>query len=239
MRVSSEPAFVLHARDYGETSLLVELFTPNYGRVSAIAKGARKARSRYGGTINMFQRFLIGWSGRTELVTLTNHETVSGPLALSGKAIYCGFYLNELILKLLHRYDAHPELFDRYCQTLDELENSYDESVLRIFEKYLLSEIGYALLLDHCVGENQPIEAQQLYQYIVDRGPVALGPNEKAAGGIEISGKSLIAFQEESMNDELVKKEVKKLTRSVINYHLSGKPLNSRKLFSTVSAKSK
>lgn len=237
MRVSKEPAYVLHARDYGETSLLVELFTPNYGRVGAIAKGARKTRSRYGGTISMFQDFLVSWSGRTDLVTLTNYETVSGPLALSGKAIYCGFYLNELIFKLLHRYDAHPALFDGYRQALQRMETDDDEAVLRVFEKHLLSEIGYALLLDHCAGEGKPIDSQVYYQYIIDRGPVVLGKNENATSGIKISGRALIAFREESMVDEEVKKEIKNLTRSVINFHLSGKPLHSRKLFTATPAK--
>ena len=149
MRVSLQPAFVLHARPWRETSLIVETLTQHFGRIALIAKGARRPRSAVRGLLMAFQPLTLSWFGKRELRTLKNAEWQGGQPLLAGPALMCGFYLNELILKLLPRDDPHPQLFLQYQQTLKELAEGAAQAVtLRRFEKRLMQELGYALLLE-------------------------------------------------------------------------------------------
>ncbi|MGB1447506.1 MAG: DNA repair protein RecO, partial [Arenicellales bacterium] len=141
VRVKGEPGFVLHWRPYSESSLLLELYSRSYGRITAIAKGARGKKSPYRGTLRPFALITLGWSGKGEVKTLTQGEWAGPGAALAGSGLFCGFYLNELLIKFLHRYDPHERLFDRYWQCIHELLNEGDqECALRYFEKVLLEE---------------------------------------------------------------------------------------------------
>src|SRR3990172_6079289 len=112
MRIHQQPAFILHHRDYSETSLLLEVLTVRHGRLGLIAKGARRANSRMRGILKPFQRLLIVWSGKGELAVLTSAEVENTAITPEGQALYCGFYMNEILLRLLHRHDPHEGLFE-------------------------------------------------------------------------------------------------------------------------------
>ncbi len=122
MRISEQPAYVLHHYSYGETSLLLEVFTRDFGRLGILAKGARRARPRARVPLEPFQRLLIGWSGKGELPALTSVDLDDDPIFLSGEALYCGFYMNELLFRMLHRHDPHENLFVVYQSSLRALQ---------------------------------------------------------------------------------------------------------------------
>jgi DNA repair protein RecO (recombination protein O) len=238
MRFQQQPAFILHQRDYSETSLLLEVFAANHGRIGLIAKGARRASSRLRGVLKPFQRLLIGWSGKGELAVLTAAEMDGPGRELEGPALYCGFYMNEVLIRLLHRHDPHGALFEAYQAALSRLRaDGFNEPVLRIFEKNLLRELGYGLVLDHDIGDRTPIDAAAMYDYVLDRGPVRLAhpdlnlPTE----GVRIRGASLVALARESLDDSATLRDAKTLMRAALARHLGDRPLHSRKLFRRVA----
>ncbi len=237
MRVNLQRAFVLHHRSYSESSLLLETFTADHGRVGLIAKGARRPGSRLRGVLKPFQPLLLGWSGRGDLATLTGAETDGASAEITGAALYCGFYLNELLLRLLHRDDPHQSLFEYYRATLFALCNQgSNEAILRVFEKHLLRELGYGLILDREISDNERIRTDATYEYVLDRGPRRLASPESPvhAQGIRIQGASLIALAEETLHYPDVLREVKVLMRAVLEMHLGPKPLHSRRLFERI-----
>src|SRR5512142_3117405 len=159
-KIESEPAFVLHSYPFRETSLVLEVFSRQHGRVPLVARGARRPRSALRGLLMGFQPLLLSWFGKHELRTLHSAEWQGGQPQLQGTALMCGFYLNELLLNLTARDDPHEHLFDYYRQTLQRLVHEEDHAAtLRCFEKHLLQELGYALLLEHEASSNAPIEA--------------------------------------------------------------------------------
>ena len=162
-RISLQPAFILHSRHYGDTSLIVDVFARDLGRVSVLAKGYRKKTNR---GLQPYTKLLLSWSGRSEMKTLTGVETSSTPTQLTGKQLYAALYVNEILLRLLPKMDAHPQLFDYYQHTLAQLAASNDvEPQLRGFEYQLLSELGYGLnFYNDATGEI--IERQKYYRYI-------------------------------------------------------------------------
>ncbi|HEC13890.1 MAG TPA: DNA repair protein RecO [Acidiferrobacteraceae bacterium] len=235
MRVEQQSAFVLQARDYRETSLLLEVFTREHGRLGLIAKGAKRAKSPFRGLLAPFQPLRIGWSGKGELGVVTGVEAVSSTLPLAGDRIFFAFYLNELVLRLLHRHDAHQKLFDDYCLSLEGLlVDSGWESILRIFEKRLLAELGYALLLDKTGVRDGELDADTLYRYIPDQGPVPV--NGQESQGILLHGSTLKALAAESLQDDESLREAKQLMRSILGIYLNGKPLHSRRLYQQIIA---
>lgn len=235
MRVLQQPACIVHRHDYSESSLLLELFTRDFGRVGVIAKGARRHKSGARGLLNPFSPLLLSWTGRGELGVLTETETNGLPVVLSGEALYCGFYINELLLRLLHRHDAHEALFEGYQNCLNALQTGQsNDAALRIFEALLLQEIGYGLVLDRDTVDNMPIHADWRYEYIADSGPRRLQSGVDAQQGIEIQGASLLALVNGKLGEPHILKDLKRLTRFVLERHLGGRPLNSRKLMQSV-----
>jgi DNA repair protein RecO (recombination protein O) len=153
MRVEQQPAFVLHARPWRETSLIVEAFTRNFGRVALLARGARRPRSAMRGVLLSFHPLRLGWSASAELGNLISAEWSGALQPLSGRGLMCGFYLNELLLRLLLLVDSHEALFDAYAAALARLSesgaaSSEQSAVLRGFERRMLAELGYAPVLD-------------------------------------------------------------------------------------------
>jgi len=227
-RFQLEPAYILHSRSFRETSLIVEAFTREHGRVALVARGAKSARSRWRNILQPFRPLLLGWSQKSDLGTLTAADQVASPPALQGQSLYCGLYLNELLMRLLHRGDPHAEVFERYRHVLSELASEAPpQPLLRVFEKHLLEAIGYALLLDREYKNGADILPQNWYEYQPDRGPVpGAGP-----GKGRISGAALLSLHAEDLQVEYLS-ELRMLMRSVIGYHLGGKPLVSPSLFS-------
>jgi len=237
MRVHNQRAFVLHQRDYTETSLLLEVFTSQHGRIGLIAKGARRTGSRSRGVLKPFQPLLIGWSGKGDLGMLTSAEADGQDCNLTGSILYCGFYLNELLLRLLHRHDPHEKLFSAYQDTLLRLrDDNSKEAVLRIFEKHLLRELGYGLVLDRDIHSSHPIDSSALYDYVLDRGPIRWMHPElnRSPEGVLLRGSSLVALRQEELAEPSALRETKALMRAVLSRHLGDRPLHSRKLFQRV-----
>ncbi len=233
MRVLSQAAFVLHARPYRETSLILEIFSHDHGRLGAIAKGARNPKSRQRALLLPFTPLLLSWSGKGELALLTGVEAVGPARELSGQNRYAAYYLNELILRLLHRHDAHPELFDCYAATLAKLHD--DDSIqdgLRIFEKRLLAGIGYAMILDHDTVSGQPLEPERLYQYLPERGP-ELSTNNRMTGHC-LLGRSMLELDREHFSSARSRHEARRLTRFLIDKQTVERSLRSRQVFHQV-----
>src|SRR5215472_8793750 len=171
-RRDDQPSFVLHTYPYRETSVIVEALSAAYGRVGLVARGAKRSRSELRGVLQAFQPLALSWAGGGELKTLIRAEWRGGVPLVSGSALLCGFYLNELLLKLLPREDPHPRLFDDYEGALRRLASGEPQApVLRGFEVRLLAEMGYAMPLTHEADTGQPIDPHALYYYAFDRGP--------------------------------------------------------------------
>lgn len=230
MRVTKQPGFVVHTRPCSETSLYVDLFSREYGRLTTIAKGARRQKSKFRGALLPFRLLSTGWTGKGEIPVLTLAEPAGLWTEMRGQSILCGFYVNELVIKLLHRYDAHPGLFDYYAETMALLRRGdAHESILRLFEKRLLGELGYAMNLEHEADRRSEILPDRRYRYIPHLGPV---PEDSARkGGIPISGSTLHALRDEFLAEARDLKESKRLMRAMISHQLENRPLFSRKLF--------
>ena len=193
-RVEDQPAFILHSHPFRETSLLLEVFSRNHGRLAMVARGARRPRSVLRGVLMNFQPLRLSWFGKGEVRTLHAAEWQGGQPQLQGTALLCGFYLNELLLNLTARDDPHESLFDYYQYTLQRLAHESDHAgTLRNFEKHLLQELGYALLLDQEAGGGRPVEPDGRYRYVIERGVLRDGPD--APEGVALAGKTLYVVQ--------------------------------------------
>ncbi len=228
----NQPAFVLHTYAYRETSLIVEALTQHAGRVALLAKGARRPRSAVRGLLMAFQPLTISWFGKRELRTLKNAEWQGGQRPLAGSALMCGFYLNELLLKLLPRDDPHPQLFLYYQQTLKELGEGEPQVVaLRRFEKRLMQELGYALLLQEEAGNARPIEPEVAYCYDLEHGPNRLGGDRPATqNSVQLRGKTLLDLAQDNYSDPVTLAQAKQLMRALISHQLGSENLQTRQL---------
>ena len=228
MRLVLQPAFVLHRRPYRNTSLLLDVLTPEQGRIGLVARGVRTARSRLQGLLQPFQPLLLSGSGNGDLLGLTAAEEAGVPIPLPSTRWLSGLYVNELLLRLVQRHDPHPGLFAAYQTVLETLAGTgAEQAALRIFEKCLLAEIGYGLLLDTEAHTGAPIVPESVYRYVLDQGPCHATQSET---GILISGKSLLALRQETFPEPAVLQEAKRLTRAAIGVHLQGRPLKTREL---------
>jgi DNA repair protein RecO (recombination protein O) len=226
---SNQSVYVLHTYPFKETSLVVELFTRDHGRVAMVAKGARRPRSAMRGMLQSFQSLLGTWSGKAELKTLHSLEWHAGLLLLQGEALMCGFYLNELLLRLLPREDPHEALFDYYSLTLKTLSSSTEYATkLRRFELKMLQEMGYAVpLLQDAQG--QDIQPELNYRYLVEVG--AVPAHQRAVqNGVQLQGKTLIDMAQDSYDDAKTKSQSKQLMRMLLSHYLGDKPLHTRQL---------
>lgn len=222
-------AYLLHRRPYRETSLLIEAFTASAGRIALIAKGARAGRKGHAAILQPFQPLLISWTLRGEVGTLTAVEPREQRVTLSGTALFSGFYLNELLMRLLARNDPHPELFDSYEKTLHLLsEPTQAEWSLRLFERDLLESLGYGLLLEQSVDGRQ-IQPHINYCYHLEHGPAPVGAQERC---LQVSGATLLALASGEMPSEQARRDAKRLMRAALGLYLGNKPLQSRELFS-------
>jgi DNA repair protein RecO (recombination protein O) len=235
-RQDAQPAFVLHSYPFRETSLVVEVFTRDFGRIGVVARGARRPKSALRGVLLAFQPLLVSWSGKGELHTLIRAEWQGGYSPLKGLGLICGFYLNELLLKLLPRHDAHERLFDTYTETLRALTQlTSPAATLRTFEKNLLRDLGYAVTLDRDVETGRPIAAEMRYTYVVERGPVA-AEREGEQSGVELSGQTLLDMQSDDYSDAVTQQQSKALMRALINHHLGNQSLHTRQLLRDLQA---
>lgn len=225
----SREAFILHGYAYRETSLLLEVFTRGLGRVSMVARAARSPRSSLRGVLLAFQPLALSWFGKGEVRTLARAEWIGGQPLLRGEALLCGFYLNELLLRLLPREDPHDDLFARYHETLSRLaQQGGSPQALRSFERALLKELGYAMTLDRDGAGGGAIDAGKTYAYDPERGPI-----EAKGGGTEplVSGRTLLDMGRDDYADPQTQQQAKALMRALINHRLEYRPLKSRQIF--------
>jgi DNA repair protein RecO (recombination protein O) len=231
-KVDGQPAYVLHTYPFRETSLIVEVFSRDFGRMALLARGARRPRAAIRGLLMAFQPLEIGWAGKGEVLTLMKAEWQGGQPLLAGEALFCGYYLNELLMHLLPREDAHERLFACYAEMLARLGadpgGKVREADLRSFEKALLQELGYGLTLNHD-SDGKAIIAAAYYTYRMEQGPVRLEHAEAAAQ--VVSGKTLLDLAAEDFADPRSRSEAKQLMRTLMAYYLAGKELETRKIF--------
>ncbi len=228
--------YVLHRRDYSNSSLLLELFSRLYGRLPAIAKGARRKNNPAAALLQPFKSLSLTLTGRGEVKTVGKIEDTGGQSGLQGKALYCGLYLNELLTRLLEREDPHERLFDHYRAALRELSRAQDLApLLRRFELRLLEETGYAMVLDREGESGGALDPLGRYDYDPERGPVE---RLSGSGGFSVSGATLLGLAGERELDTGQAREARELMRRVLAHHLGGRPLKSRELFIQLFAKS-
>jgi DNA repair protein RecO (recombination protein O) len=226
-RADQEPAFVLHSYPYKETSLIVEAFSRRHGRVALLARGARRPRAALRGVLHAFQPLRLAWTGSGELNTLTGAEWQGGLPLMQGFGLMCGFYLNELILRLLPRDDPHETLYDAYAECLRRLgAGEPTAAVLRSFEKRLLAELGYAMMLDRDAQSGAPIDPAGHYLYDPERGPVAVIGTY--AGELVVRGRTLLDLASEEFSSGETLLQAKGLMRSLIGQRLQGQTLHTR-----------
>lgn len=224
--------FVLHRRNFGNSSLILDIFSALHGRQAVLAKGAkqnRRGRPAGGEILQPFRPLWLSWSGRGEVKTLVRYEPAGPMIELPGKVLYCGFYLNELLVRLLRRSDPHEALFAFYHSTLTALAaGDHMETVLRYFELRLLQEIGYAVELDREAGSGRPVAPERHYVYEQESGLRVVGAGD---GQHTLSGKTLLSLAAGEPLSKPVARAAKLLTRRLLAPYLGERPLKSRELF--------
>jgi DNA repair protein RecO (recombination protein O) len=215
-----QPAFVLQQQKFKETSLIIDVFTRDFGRISLMAKGVRKAKSKHLSLLQLFVPLRISFYGKNELKTVTDVELIPPAYPLKGLTSYCGFYVNELLSHFLHKHDPHPELFQFYSQCLCMLSTDAKiEATLRNFEINLLNEVGYGLNF----YTDTPIDPEKTY-WLNEENSFSESENG------QISGATIKALAIGELESEKSLSEAKMLLRTLINFHLHGKPLKSREI---------
>lgn len=233
MRIQDQPAYVLHHRAFRDTSQILEVITPQHGRLSLMSRGSRGAKSRLKSLLQPFKPLIIGWSGKGEMPTLTSAEPqMVKALTLKGKSLPSAFYINELIIKLLHKHDVHERVYLLYESVIRLLaDNNEIEPVLRLFEKQLLEELGFGLNLSVNAKTGEKVLADEEYAYYLEHGPVSMSSVYDESYILKLPGKSLLDLEVNALDSEQSLKDAKRLMRMVLNYYLEGKPIKSRELF--------
>lgn len=223
MRFADEPVFILHRRQYSESSLLLEVLTRAHGRISVLARGARGARSGQSAILQPFQFLRMDVQGQGELLRLTRVEAEGPALPLAGERAMAGLYFNELLVRLLPRGLAHPELLMRYARALSAIAQAPDLAwQVRAFERDLLAELG----LDHSWQQDlagRPLDPQTRYALDPTRGFFP------CASGETWSGETLLALGAEldSAPSAVVQGEARRLLRRLLEAELDGGSLQS------------
>lgn len=235
------PAFVLHTRPFSETSMLVEFFTHDFGRVSAVARGVKRKHSKLAGILMPFVPLSITFKGKTDLVTLYRAESTAVPYYLQESALFCGLYINELLLRLLAKHDTHAELFECYQNILQELASIQSPKskwqqrcALSLFEKQLLQEIGYGLELSKTVA-GTVIAPDMYYTFKAGTGIIEAveQQNYSKQKGMTchlVSGKSLLALQAGNITTAADLMAAEYLLAQVFCFLLGEKYLRSRRM---------
>ena len=225
---NNDNCFLLHQRSYGETSIIADVFTQKSGKISFIAKGAKKPKSKFFGYLVPFQKLKITYSGRSELKTLTSidRDLASNSNTFS-KVSYSLLYINELLMKLLPKDAIHEELFVLYDEFLKKInKNNNLEISLRHFELDLLDMLGYGFDYDSEIDSNDPIEAESSYVFVSERG-------FRKSNSSSFKGKDILSIKKRKLEDVPLK-YLKEITTKAIGICLEGKDLTSRKIFKSI-----
>ena len=225
---NNDNCFLLHQRSFGETSIIADVFTQKSGKISFIAKGAKKPKSKFFGYLVPFQKLKITYSGRSELKTLTSidRDLASNSNTFS-KVSYSLLYINELLMKLLPKDAKHEELFVLYDEFLKKInKNNNLEISLRHFELDLLDMLGYGFDYDSEIDSNNPIEAELSYVFVSERG-------FRKSNSSSFKGKDILSIKKRKLEDVPLK-YLKEITTKAIGICLEGKDLTSRKIFKSI-----
>lgn len=230
VRVAQQPAYVLHARAWRETSLLLEAFTRDYGRVGLLARGVRSARARLPRALmEPLQGLRLSFGGRGELQTLAAIEADGPPTALKGDALLAALYVNELLVRLTARNDPQPRLFARYALLLRELADAPRlDWCLRCFERDLLAAIGYAPQLEFDTASGQPLLPAADYDYLPEQGPVAA---TGSARGVRLRGSALLALASGTCPEAADRTALRRLMRTLLAAQLGDRGLQAWRVF--------
>ena len=224
---NSDQCFLLHQRSYGETSIIVDVFTKNSGKMSLIAKGAKKPKSKFFGYLAPFHKLNVTFSGRSELKTLTSIDRNLSDNSFSmTKISYSLLYINELLIKLLPKDAKHEELFLLYENFLKDVDTNNLEVTLRNFELDLLEMLGYGFDYDVDIDFNEPIDPESGYTFVSERG-------FRKSKNADISGKDITNIKNRKL-DKVPLKYLKEITTKAISTCLDGRDLSSRKIFKKI-----
>lgn len=226
------PAYILHSRRYGDSSVILECLTQTDGRVAVLAKGGLKDKRRQQ-LLQPFTPLLMQWRGRGELPTLLNLEAADKAFNLPGKRLYCGMYINEIVVYLTAKHDPNVDLFAEYCLALESLASGQEiDTTLRRFELRLLQLSGHIGSLQHDAAGEELLPTQY-YRYDKINGLIPCIASEVNNA---IIGSSLLALQASEFQDDQQRHSAKIFMRQVLAEHLHGRPLKSRELFQGLSA---
>jgi DNA repair protein RecO (recombination protein O) len=216
-RISLERAFILHHREYRDTSRILDVFSAQHGRVTLFARGARGPKSKLASLLMPFRPLLVSWSGRGDAAQLTGAEPDGDLLPLPPRHVMSAFYLNELLISLTTRHDPQPQLFDDYALTLRALAGDAQPArALRVFEKRLLTTIGY--------GIEFAAEPEGYYHFRAAQG---LTPASAETAGV-LSGRHLLALQDETFDDAESLEVARRVLRAALDHCLEGRELRTR-----------
>ncbi len=230
MQIELQPAYVLHTRAYRDTSMLVDFITPHYGRFTAVARGVRSRKTIKRNLLNPFTYLLISFQGKSDLKLLTSFESSGKNFSLTERHLFSGFYLNELLMRLLPAMDAHLDIFSLYEASLQALHESQEiEIVLRKFELRLLAELGYEINFQADARSGFAIEADKFYSLDAQRGFARV--DYPTPMHDHISGQHILAIAEQDYGEMGTRQAAKRITRLLLQPLLGKKPLASRELF--------
>ncbi|MFT7365331.1 MAG: DNA repair protein RecO (recombination protein O) [Marinobacter psychrophilus] len=229
-KVIQEPGYVIHRRSWRETSLQVDVFTLNYGRIDLIARGASTSKSPLKAQLQPFQPLLLDWVGRGDLKTLTQADVRYAPVLAQSQALFSGFYLNELLQRILPAADPYPLLFAAYLDAMAELAAAAElEPVLRRFERSLALALGYDFAWDLATDSGAPVQSGWFYGYHPQQGII-----ERPGADVRVKklrGDALLALAANDYSEIEARRSAKRVMRSLVDYLLQGRPLHSRQLF--------
>ncbi len=224
-RIELAPGYILHHRPWRDTSRILEVLTREHGRLTLFARGVRAPAAKLAPVLQPFQLLLLSWSGRGEAPQLTRAERATAAAPLPGGCLMAAFYLNELLLRLTTRHDPQPLLFDHYHGVLERLRaGAALEPALRIFEKRLLTLVGYGLDLSSEARHGAPLEPDGFYDFRPGQGLVPVSARTPGA----LSGRSLLALNDESLSGARELADARQVLQAALGACLEGRPLATR-----------
>jgi DNA repair protein RecO (recombination protein O) len=226
-RVQQQPGYILHRRPFRDTSQILDIVTRDHGKIAVVARGSRGSKSRLAGILRPFLPLRVSWVAKSDLGTLTGAEAAGPPAGMIGDAMFSAYYVNELLLHFLHRYDPQSEIYALYEEVIKALLITDNvAAALRSFELEFLSLLGYAVNLDHEFGSRDPLLDDQDYEYRMEQGPVSIG----RSGALVFKGTVYKDIAEQRFDKPDVLRAANRLLREIIAFHLGGKELKSRKV---------
>jgi DNA repair protein RecO (recombination protein O) len=226
-RVQQQPGYILHRRPFRDTSQILDIVTRDHGKIAVVARGSRGSKSRLAGILRPFLPLRVSWVAKSDLGTLTGAEAAGPPAGMIGDAMFSAYYVNELLLHFLHRYDPQSEIYALYEEVIKALLITDNvAAALRSFELEFLSLLGYAVNLDHEFGSRDPLLDDQDYEYRMEQGPVSIG----RSGALVFKGAVYKDIAEQRFDKPDVLRAATRLLREIIAFHLGGKELKSRKV---------